>query len=117
MDPNPEDAPWKPARTLTQTIDAAGRTTRLAVPGLASVDLVYEVGTGRLSEIVQDDGVTLRRTQLLYDDPLDAGFLSRLLDASGRELASLRVRPPEGRLPQKEETARAALAPSPEGRL
>jgi RHS repeat-associated protein len=65
----------------------AGRTTRLEVPGIAPVPLVYEPVTGRLVEIVQDDGVTLRRTQLLYDDPADAGFLSRVLDASGRELA------------------------------
>ena len=79
ISPNPR------ARLQATGIDAAGRTTSLAVTGLTPLELAYD-GFGRLSEIVQDDGVQLRRTQLFYDDPNDQGLLSRLVDPLGRQV-------------------------------
>jgi YD repeat-containing protein len=41
----------------------------------------------RLSEIVQDDGLQPRLTQLFYDDPADQGLLSRIVDPLNREVS------------------------------
>lgn len=71
-------------RTSNQVINERGRPVSTQITGLAPVDFGYDV-RGRLEQIVSDDGVEQRLTQLsYYAEGAQAGFLQSITDAENR---------------------------------
>lgn len=71
-------------RTSIQAINKQGRPVSTQITGLVPIDFGYDV-RGRLEQIVADDGVEQRLTQLdYYSSGPQAGFLQSITDAENR---------------------------------